>query len=142
MISLGVLGYAIALPGMSVAGVTFDAHTLLFASLFILCGYKSIAFALFTKTFAIKEHLLPSDPQLELLFNVMTFQRSLAGGVAALAFGVFLLLGAISQWSAVGFGHLDYSHTMRWVVPGAMCTALGVETILATFFLHILRSAR
>src|SRR6266705_2491668 len=43
MIGLGLLWYAFALPGITISGLTFDAHTLLFASLFMLCGYKSIA---------------------------------------------------------------------------------------------------
>ena len=140
MICLGAIGYAFALPGVSIAGVTFDAHTLLFASLFILCGYKAIAFALFTKTFAVKQKLLPPDPQLEWLFKTISFQTGIAGGAVALALGIALLLGAIVQWSAAGFGQLDYSHTMRWVVPGAMFTALGIETVLASFFLYLLRS--
>ncbi len=140
MIGLGAVGYAFALPGISIAGVTFDAHTLLFASLSILCGYKAITFALFTKTFAIKQKLLPPDPQLERLFKTITFETGIAGGAVAMVFGILLLLGAIMQWSAAGFGHLDYSHTMRWVVPGAMLTALGIETILASFFLYLLRS--
>jgi Glycosyl transferase family 2 len=55
LILLGLLGYSIAMPRTELWGVTFDAHTLLFASLAILCGYQSILFALFTKTFAIGE---------------------------------------------------------------------------------------
>src|SRR5262249_60349157 len=51
-ILLGCFGYAIALPGTTLAGVTFDAHTLLFASLAILLGYQSISFAVLTKLFA------------------------------------------------------------------------------------------
>ena len=39
LILSGMLGYAIALPGLTFGGVTFDAHTLLFASVAILCGY-------------------------------------------------------------------------------------------------------
>ena len=50
---LGLIGYGLAMPGLMVMGVTFDAHTLLFASLAILCGYQSILFAIFSKTFAI-----------------------------------------------------------------------------------------
>src|SRR5262249_51039095 len=52
---LGCLGYGIAMPGLTFQGVTFDAHTLLFASLAILCGYQSVIFAVLTKTFAIRE---------------------------------------------------------------------------------------
>src|SRR5215471_9209487 len=59
---LGSLGYMVAMPGLTVAGATFDAHTLLFASLFILLGYQSILFSMFAKTFAITEGLLPGDP--------------------------------------------------------------------------------
>ena len=49
--------------------VTFDAHTLLFASLAILCGYQSILFAVFTKIFAVSEGLMPADPRLKRFFD-------------------------------------------------------------------------
>src|SRR5205823_1784395 len=52
MILLGVLGYAVAMPGLRIHGMLFDAHTLLFASVAILCGYQSVVFAIFTKMFA------------------------------------------------------------------------------------------
>ena len=58
----GLFGYALALPGTVIKGVTFGAHTLLFSSLAVLCGYQSIIFAIFTKTFAISEGILPEDP--------------------------------------------------------------------------------
>jgi hypothetical protein len=59
---LGLTGYAIALPGLTIGGVTFDAHTLLFSSLAIMMGYQSVLFAICAKTFAINEGLLPKDP--------------------------------------------------------------------------------
>jgi glycosyltransferase involved in cell wall biosynthesis len=43
LIVFGLAGYAIAMPGVPIGGVTFDAHTLLFASLAILCGYQSVS---------------------------------------------------------------------------------------------------
>src|SRR6185436_5200450 len=51
LIALGLLGYLVALPGVTVGGVTFDVHTLLVASLALLAGEQAIAFALFAKTF-------------------------------------------------------------------------------------------
>jgi glycosyltransferase involved in cell wall biosynthesis len=53
LMMLGCLGYGIAMPGWTFHGVIFDAHTLLFASLAILCGYQSVIFALLIKTFAL-----------------------------------------------------------------------------------------
>ena len=49
--------------------MTFDAHTLLFASLAILCGYQSVLFAIFTKTFAIGEGLMPEDRVFHMSFS-------------------------------------------------------------------------
>ena len=47
LILLGLLGYALALPGVTIHGAKFDAHTLLFASLAMLMGYQSVIFSIF-----------------------------------------------------------------------------------------------
>ncbi|HZI42450.1 MAG TPA: glycosyltransferase family 2 protein, partial [Gemmatimonadaceae bacterium] len=53
LLLLGAIGYGIAMPGLQIGRITFDVHTLLFASLSIIGGYQSIVFALLTKVFAI-----------------------------------------------------------------------------------------
>jgi glycosyltransferase involved in cell wall biosynthesis len=138
LILLGLLGYAVAMPGMVFMGMGFDAHTLLFSSLAVLCGYQSVLFAIFTKTFAITEGLIPPDPRMDRIFQVLTLERGLLLGSAALVVGIALLLGAVEQWRAANFGALDYARTMRWVIPGSTLTALGFQTILASFFTSIL----
>jgi glycosyltransferase involved in cell wall biosynthesis len=135
---LGVIGYGLAIPGVTLKGVTFDAHTLLFASLAILCGYQSIFFALFTKTFAIREGLMPEDRRIIRFFEHVNLERGLTVASAVLLFGLVLLLGAVNEWYLADFGLLDYAKTMRWVIPGAMFTALGFQTILSSFLVSIL----
>jgi glycosyltransferase involved in cell wall biosynthesis len=142
LIILGILGYAVAMPGLTINGVTFDAHTLLFASLAILCGYQSVLFAIFSKTFAISEGLMPEDPKLTRFFNVMYLERGLMLSAAGLLVGLGLLLAALQEWRLVSFGHLDYAKTMRLVVPGATLTALSFQTILSSFFVSILGMRR
>jgi glycosyltransferase involved in cell wall biosynthesis len=139
---LGLAGYAAALPGLQIAGVTFDAHTLLFSSLAILMGYQSILFAIFAKTFAISEGLLPNDPRIERFFKVIYLERGLAIGVLAFFAGLILLGVAVLQWKSAHFGRLDYAVTMRWVIPGATLTALGFQTVLSSFFVSILGMKR
>jgi glycosyltransferase involved in cell wall biosynthesis len=138
LLLLGLLGYALAMPGITILGATLDVHTLLFASLSILLGYQSIVFALFTKTFAIGERLLPEDPRMTRFFTVFNLEKGLLLGAATLASGLFLLAGAIQQWHAVDFGPLDYARTMRWVIPGVTLSALGFQTLLSSFFISIL----
>jgi glycosyltransferase involved in cell wall biosynthesis len=138
LVLLGLLGYALALPAVKIGAVTFDAHTLLFASLAMLLGYQSVLFSIFAKTFAINEGLLPKDAQLEAFFKVMYLERGLILGLFGLLAGVSFLGVAVGQWWAAEFGSLDYAKTMRWVIPGVTLTALGFQTILSSFFVSIL----
>lgn len=142
MICMGLIGYGLAMPGLTEFGVTFDAHTLLFASLFILLGYQSILFAVFAKTFAISEGLLPDNRRMQQLFRIVNLERGLIFGAVGLIVGAVLLLLAVNQWSRVDFGRLDYPTTMRLVVPGVTLTALGFQTILSSFFISILGMRR
>ncbi len=142
LFALGLVGYAVALPGLRLFGLHFDAHTLLVASLAMLVGYQSVLFALFTKTFAVSEGLLPEDPRLETFFRRVTLEGGMVAAAVLMAGGLILIGGAFDQWRRAGFGDLDYAATMRWVVPGVTATALGFETILSSFFVSILRLRR
>jgi len=142
LVLLGVLGYAVAMPGMQINGVTFDVSTLLFASLGFIAGYQSIVFAVLTKVFAIVEGLLPPDPRIDRVARAFELERGLIVGVVVGLSGAALLLVAIAQWRAHAFGPLDYEVTLRWVIPGVTLVVLGLQTILASFYLRILQLAR
>lgn len=139
---LGMLGYALALPGINFFGATLDAHTLLAASLAVLLGSQLLQFAVFAKTFAVSEGLVPQDKKLTKFLKVMSLERCLLAGVVSVAAGAGLMLSAVSQWSAVRFGALDYATTMRWVIPGVTLIALGCQSIFSSFFVSILRMGR
>jgi glycosyltransferase involved in cell wall biosynthesis len=142
LVLAGLAGYALAMPGARVLGAVLDAHTLLFASLAILCGYQALLFAVFAKTFAVAEGLMPRDRRVERFFAVVTLERGLACGAAAAAAGLVLLGATVEKWRAAGFGDLDYPSTMRWVIPGVTLTALGFQTVLSSFFASILGMKR
>ncbi len=139
---LGLLGYVLVLGKFSIHGIILENHSLLFSSLFMLCGYQSILFAIFTKTFAISTGMQPEDPRMDRFFEIISLERGLLLGVGSMVAGIALLCIAIMQWVAVHFGHLDYTTTMRWVIPGATLTALGFQTILSSFFVSIIGMRR
>jgi glycosyltransferase involved in cell wall biosynthesis len=138
LVIAGLLGYGLALPAISAFGVTFDAHTLLFASLAIIVGYQSILFAVFTKIYGVFHGLLPPDARLDRLGQRITLETGLAVGAVGMFVGLVLLGLAVNKWRVHDFGELDYASTMRLVVPGVTATALGVQTILSSFFLSVL----
>jgi hypothetical protein len=120
----------------------FDAHTLLFASLFILCGYQAILFAIFAKTFAVNVGLLPPDQRLDRFFELANLERGMLASAVAFVVGTGLLLVAINQWRLAGFGDLDYARTMRLVIPGSTLFALAFQTALSSFLVSMLGMRR
>jgi glycosyltransferase involved in cell wall biosynthesis len=142
LIALGLAGYALAMPNVRIGRVGFDAHTLLFASLAIICGYQSIVFAVFTKIFTISEGLLPPDPRILRLFHVIDLEKGLIAGAVMMLVGFGLLAAAVNQWRLRDFGPLDYGQTMRWVIPGFTLTTLGFQTVLSSFFMSVLGMKR
>jgi len=142
LLMLGALGFGVAMPGLTLFGATFDAHTLLFASLALMVGYQSVLFGWLARILAAREGFLPETKLLRWLRSSLTLERGLLLGCVGLFVGVALLLAAVAQWRAAGFGRLDYAHTMRWVIPGVTLTALGFQTVLASFFVAVLGSYR
>ncbi len=142
LIVLGLLAYLLAMPGLRIGSVRFDAHTLLFGSLAMLCGYQAIFFGIFAKTIAAREGILPEDRYVRRILGSVTLEVGLIVATAAMLFGVSLLFIAFNQWRLAHFGNLQYAHTMRLVVPGLTLTALGFQTILSAFLLSILDLGR
>jgi glycosyltransferase involved in cell wall biosynthesis len=138
LILCGIIGYLLALPGVTIAGATLDAHTLLVSSLALFLGYQSILFALCSKTFAVAQGLLPEDPRLQRFFQWANLEKGLLAGAAACCTGFVLLLVAVNDWRLAGFGPLDYARTMRWVIPSVTLCTLGSQTILSSFLVSIL----
>jgi len=123
-------------------GVTFDAHTLLFASLALICGYQAMLFGVLTKVFATNAHLIPPDRRIIRLTHRLTLERVLVVACLAIVGGLALLGVAVAEWSSRDFGHLVYADTMRVVIPGVTLTALGFQSLLAAFFISVLAIGR
>src|SRR4051812_20630963 len=130
------------LPGArQIGSVSFDVHTLFYAALAVIVGFQAVVFALLTKTFAITEGLLPSDPRLDRLYRYITLETGLIVGSAVLIVGIIGSLFATALWGSRAFGELNTSETaltLRIVIVSGTAVALGLEAILASFFLSVL----
>jgi glycosyltransferase involved in cell wall biosynthesis len=136
---LGLAGCVVLLPGKRVFhGVGFDVHTLLYAFVAVLLGFQLIAFATFTKVFAITEGLLPEDPRLNRIFRWVTLETGLLVGGLLILLGVGGSIFAVSGWARESFGALDIERTLRIVLPSVFALTMGVQITFSSFFLSIL----
>ena len=140
---IGMVAGAWLLPGpRRVGAVIFDVHTLLYAAIAVLLGFQAIAFAFFTKLFAISEGLHPPDPLLDRMFRYITLEVGLVVGALLVVGGLLISVYAVHYWETQNFGPLDMSRTFRLVIPGALCLTLGVQGIFSSFFLSVLSMRR
>ena len=142
MLLFGMLAYGLALPGINVFGASLDAHTMLFGTLAILMGFQMVQFAIFSKTFAIGEGLIPKEKNLTRHSKFFTLERGVSLGSAMFVAGAVLLGVAVNQWRLADFGALDYANTMRIVIPGMTLAAIGFQTIASSFFIGVLKLGR
>lgn len=122
----------------TVGSVTFDVHTMVYGAAFVLLGFQAVAFAMFTKVFAISQRLFPPDPALQKIFRYIGLEVGLIVGSVLIAGGLGGSIYAVDVWGARHFGALDYSRTMRLVIPSVLSLVLGLQTVFASFFLSVL----
>jgi hypothetical protein len=67
-------------------------------------GFEVMLFWMFATTVAVQRSLLPRDPNFERFRRAIPLERGLALGTALILLGLITVIGAISEWSVVGFG--------------------------------------
>jgi hypothetical protein len=139
LIAVGAAMFALILPGpRTIAGVTFDVNTLMYASAAVVLGTQSVIFATFTKVYAVTHGLHPPDPRLDRLFRIVTLETGVFVGAALLLVGLAGTLVAVDFWGQRSFGDLDPRQTLRLIIPATLFLALGFQIILSSFFLSVL----
>ena len=135
----GVITSGLLIMGkITLAGVVFDVHTLLYTSALVLIGFQFISFFVFSKVYAITNGLLPSSPNFEKSFDYFNLERGLILGVIILLSGIALTVNAVLSWKNLNFGDLDPTIILRQTIPAIMLLTIGVQAILYSFFLSVL----
>lgn len=121
-----------------IGGITLDVHTMIYASAFMILGFQTIMFALFTKVFAITYKLLPRDDRVTEFLVTFTLEKGIVIGTILIIGGLLGSVYAVVSWSGASFGNLAPTSTMRVVIPSATAIITGAQFIVGSFFLSIL----
>lgn len=139
MTALGLAAMVYLLPEpRTVAGVTFDIHTMLYASMSIILGMQIAAFALFAKVFAIGNGLLPEDGRIDSALRLFSLENGLVLGLVLCLLGAAGTVMAVLEWSSASFGPLSPKSMMRVTIPSLTLFVAGVQIMFSSFFLSIL----
>jgi glycosyltransferase involved in cell wall biosynthesis len=141
-IALMLVGVALGialLPGpLHIGSVGLDVNAFVYCAVAVIIGFQAVLFSVLARAFAVGAGLLPTSRNTERIFRIVTLEVGLAVGALLLLAGIGLSVYTVWFWSGRSFGALSTSSTIRLVVPAAMLMILGLETVLASFFLSIL----
>ena len=136
---LGILMMLWLLPEVRiVAGISFDIHTLLYASVLLVVGVQSMQFWVFAKIYGAREGIVPPDPGFDSFVARAHLEITLVAAAVLLVGGVVLGAVALGSWHADAFGGLDPRRAMRLVIPSATLILLGFQLVFGGFFASLL----
>jgi glycosyltransferase involved in cell wall biosynthesis len=134
-----VFATALSFANFRLGGVEFNVGTLAVACMTVIVGFQLVAFAFFTKVFAIAEGLLPDDPKLARVFKVFTLEKGIVFGLLVLITGIMLLARSVWIWQQANYGILPSTEeNLRRLIPAATLVVLGIQTIFSSFFMSAL----
>ncbi|HXZ93719.1 MAG TPA: glycosyltransferase family 2 protein [Burkholderiales bacterium] len=140
LLTLGAaLTIALYFSPLRIGPAGLDIHSMLYASAAAILGLQLCLFALFARVSAQNAGLLPRQPALESLLRVVTLERGLLLGLAIAASGFVWSAVAFWHWREAGFGALDPRVVMRDTIPATSLMIGGMEIMLASFLLSVLR---
>jgi Glycosyl transferase family 2 len=131
-------GAALALAPVRIGSVEFSTGTLAVACMSVIIGAQLVAFAFFTKVFAVAEGLLPEDPRFSKVFKTFTLEKGICFGLAILVLGLGLFLHGVWIWKRADYGLLSYEDNMRRLLPAVTLIVVSIQSVFSSFFLSVL----
>jgi hypothetical protein len=136
---LGAISTAVLAGGpLKLGHVEFSTGTLAVACMSVIVGGQLMAFAFYTKVFAIAEGLLPEDGRFSRVFKLFTLEKGIVLGLVVMCAGVGLLLKDFLIWRAASYGVLPYEDNMRRLIPAVTLIVSGIQIVFGSFFMSVL----
>ena len=136
---LGLTGTLILLAGdFAVGDITFEERTMVITAAGINVGFQAMLFWIVANTIGIQRGFLPHYTNFVRFRRMIHLERGLALGTALILLGFAAFIGALFEWSAVGFGPLIGGKATRWVIISGTTVMLGTQVLYGSFLLYVL----
>lgn len=134
LLGLGLVVGSLLLRGpVQVGQVSFGVHTLLVASLCIIMGTQSIAFAIIGRRFASRYGFIPRSGSYDRLLESLTLERVLLVAVLLMLGGLAAMFWGLFEWARRDFGPLTSSATLRAVILAMTALVTGFQLMMSGF---------
>lgn len=124
---------------ITIRSVTFDIHTMLYFSMFMIVGFQSVMFYFLSRIYAIKIKLIPDNTGwIKRFEKFFSLEKGIITSITILFVGIGLAIYSFIIWSNKSFGDLNPTEELRLVIPSVTLIILGVQMFFNSFFTSIL----
>jgi glycosyltransferase involved in cell wall biosynthesis len=139
----GLVAMALLLPGpVRLGGLTFDVHTLLYASGAMIMGFQAVQFWAFARIYGAQEGVVPEERRLTALLARFGLEPALVVAGLLVVLGLGLGVAAVAIWGAERFGPLPGTGAMRVAIASVTAMVLGLQLAFGAFFVALLGMMR
>ena len=128
-----IVGSQLLRGDVRVGGVNFGVHTLLVASLCVIMGTQSIAFAIIGRRFASRYGFIPKSGAYDRLLESLTLERILFFAILLMLAGLATMGWGVVEWARRDFGPLTSSATLRAVILAMTALVTGFQLMMSAF---------
>ncbi|SMQ59138.1 Glycosyltransferase involved in cell wall bisynthesis [Devosia lucknowensis] len=128
-----VVGSQLLQGPVRIGVVNFDVHTLLVASLCVIMGTQSIAFAIIGRRFASRYGFIPRSGTYDRLLESLTLERILLVAIILMLGGLIAMGWGLWEWARRDFGPLTSSGTLRAVILAMTALVTGFQLMMSAF---------
>ena len=137
LVSLALYLALLAGP-VSIGGVVFDIHTLLFSEAGVILGSLALSTGVAVRLFGMREGLLKDHPLLDWVRRSPALEVGGAAGVVMLQAGLAIGGVAFSEWATTGFGRLVPGEVIRQVSFSTLLFTLGGIVLMTSLLIGFL----
>ena len=137
LMTLGVVvGARLAIGPLTVSGVHFDVHSLIYCGAAVLLGFQLAAYSVAIRFLMLTSKLLP--PQMGYGWAAgLKLEQGLGLGLAFIVAGLVGVFWLLNVWRSDAFGNLDPFVAMRIAIPSATAITLGLQVSFAALFMSL-----
>lgn len=133
-----VLMSILTLTPLKLGPFTFDIHTLLFASAFLVIGLQSTYFYIFGKIIASTKMGISIEKKLDQFLHQFSLEKGIVLGLLITGCGLAGSIISFCKWMDLQFGNLVPHDMMRLAIPSVTMLMIGTQIIFSSFFLNLI----
>lgn len=119
--------------------IRLNIIAMLYAAGAIIIGFQGVIFGILAKMYGMNQGIFPANPWLLRLTRSSPLEPGLIVAGVLMAVGALGAAFPLISWSTQGFMLSDPLEALRVLIPSITCVMVGLQVVLCSFFLSILR---